>query len=244
MSESVPTEPVPSARARLKRLAKRGAYDRATVHAVLDASVVCHIAYVLDGQPYCTPTAYWREGDRLYWHGSSVSRMLQGQGAGIPVCLTTTHIDGLVLARSGFNCSMNYRSVMVFGTASKVEDEAHKLEALDAYVERLFPGRVAEMRRPTVKEVRATTLISMEIEEASVKIRSGPPHDDDGDLDAGIWAGVIPITETIGALQPCPLLPAGIAPGATTDPYAPGRHFDDILRANVGGAVAPADAGE
>jgi nitroimidazol reductase NimA-like FMN-containing flavoprotein (pyridoxamine 5'-phosphate oxidase superfamily) len=237
-------EIVPSARARLKRLAKRGAYDRATVHAVLDASVVCHIAYVLDGQPYCTPTAYWREGDRLYWHGSSVSRMLQGQGTGLPVCLTATHIDGLVLARSGFNCSMNYRAVMVFGTASKVEDEAHKREALDAYVERLFPGRVAEMRRPTDKEVRATSLISMEIEEASVKIRSGPPHDDEDDLAAGIWAGVIPIAETIGALRPCPLLPAGIAPGAGTDPYAPGRSFDEILRANVGGGVAPAEAGE
>jgi hypothetical protein len=235
---------VPSARARLKRLAKRGAYDRATVHAVLDASVVCHIAYVLNGQPYCTPTAYWRDGDRLYWHGSSVSRMLQGQGAGLPVCLTATHIDGLVLARSGFNCSMNYRSVMVFGTASKVEDEAHKREALDAYVERLFPGRVPEMRRPTDKEVRATTLIAMEIEEASVKIRSGPPHDDEEDLAAGIWAGVIPIAETIGALQPCPLLPDGIAPGPGTEPYARDARFDEILRANVRGGLAPIEAGE
>ena len=234
----------PSARARLKRLAKRGAYDRATVHAVLDAGVVCHIAYVLDGQPYCTPTAYWREGDRLYWHGSSVSRMLQGQGGGLPVCLTATHIDGLVLARSGFNCSMNYRSVMVFGTAAKVEGEAHKRAALDAYVERLFPGRVAAMRLPTDKEVRATSLISMAIEEASVKIRSGPPHDDEEDLAAGIWAGVIPIAGTIGALQPCPLLPEGIAPGAGTGRYAEGARFDDILRANVGGAAVPAEAGE
>lgn len=224
---------VPTARSKLKRLAKRGAYDRATVHAVLDASVICHIAYIIDGQPYCTPTAYWREGDHLYWHGSSVSRMLGAQAGGIPVCLAATQIDGLVLARSGFNCSMNYRSVMVFGLASKVEDGAHKRAALDAYVERLFPGRVAEMRHPTDKEVHATTLISMPIEEASVKIRTGEPHDDDEDLAAGIWAGVIPITQTIGAFEPCPLLPAGIRPGAGTSPYVAGRRFDEILSDNA-----------
>ena len=144
---------------RLRRAPKRAHYDRETVHAVLDAGLICHVSYVIDEQPYVTPTAYWRRGDRLYWHGSSASRMLRHLKQDVPVCVTVTHFDGFVLARSGFHHSINYRSVMAFGTAAAVTGEAEKLAALEAFSERITPGRWPELRAPTKQEVKATTVV-------------------------------------------------------------------------------------
>lgn len=216
-------------RNKVKRIRKRGYYDRETVYTILDAGVLCHLSYVIDGQPYCTPTAFWRQDDRLYWHGSVASRMLKQQSGGIAVCCTVSLLDGLVLARSGFHCSMNYRAVMAFGTAYKVDDPEYKHQALDAFIERLFPGRVAEMRLPTRKELNATTLMTMEIEQASAKIRTGPPVDDEEDYAAEIWAGVIPIQQTIGELQNCPRLDPAISPSNSIHAYQFEQMFDQIL---------------
>jgi nitroimidazol reductase NimA-like FMN-containing flavoprotein (pyridoxamine 5'-phosphate oxidase superfamily) len=195
----------PTAKTRVKRLPKRGHYDRATVHAVLDAGVVCHVGYAIDGQPYVTPTSYWRNGDRLYWHGSSASRMLRHLKQGVPVCLTVTHIDGFVLARSGFHHSVNYRSVMALGTAHLVPDEA-KLEVLEEFVERLFPGRWPELRPPTRQEIKATTVLWMDLDEVSAKIRTGPPVDDEEDYALPVWAGVLPLITTSCRPLPDPRL--------------------------------------
>lgn len=194
---------------RLRRKPERGRYDRDTINAILDAGVVCHVGYVIDGQPYVTPTCYWREGDHVYWHGSHASRMLK-QAAGRPVCLTVTHLDGLVVARSGFHHSINYRSVMIFGRPKAVEDEAHKLRALEAFVERVYPGRWRELRPATRKELKATTVLSMPIGEASAKIRTGPPVDDEADYALPVWAGVVPVRLTRGAPEPDPRLSAGV----------------------------------
>src|SRR5262249_46974368 len=158
--------------------------------------------YVIDGQPFVTPTGYWREGDRLYWHGSSASRMLRSQSQGLPVCLTVTHFDGLVLARSGFHHSVNYRSVMAFGRASKIEDPVEKEAAANAYVERIYPRRNRQLRPIDQQELKATTVRGMTIEEASAKVRTGPPVDDEPDYDLPVWAGVIPIRQVFGSAIP------------------------------------------
>lgn len=200
----------PTARSKAKRLYKRAAYDHETIHAVLDAGLVCHVGYVIDGQPYVTPSCYWREGETLYWHGSSASRMLRAVKQGIPVCLTVTHFDGLVLARSGFHSSINYRCVMAFGTARAVTDKAAKTAALEAFVERLTPGRWATLRPMTDKELKATTVVSMEIEEASAKLRDGQPEDDEEDYALDIWAGVVPVRQSVGKPQPDPRLKGGV----------------------------------
>jgi uncharacterized protein len=197
-------------RTRLRRLPKRAHYDRATVHAVLDAGLICHVGYVIDGQPYVTPTCYWRHGERLYWHGSSASRMLRRLREGIPACVTVTHIDGLVLARSGFHHSINYRSIMALGTARAVADE-DKLAALEEFVEHLLPGRWAELRPPTGQEVKATTVLWMELDEVSAKLRTGPPVDDEEDYGLPIWAGVVPLATTVGAPEPDPRLLRGLS---------------------------------
>jgi uncharacterized protein len=196
---------------RVRRLHERGYYDRETVHRILDAGFICHVGYLIDDQPYVTPTSYWREGERLYWHGSSASRMLRTVAKGIKVCLTVTHVDGLVIARSGFHHSINYRAVMAFGTAEKVEDDAHKLAALEAFVERLFPGRWATLRPVTPQELKATTVLSMPLDEVSAKIRVGPPKDDEEDYALPIWAGVLPLTLTPGVPEADPLNLAGLA---------------------------------
>jgi len=177
----------------VKRLPKRGHYDRATIHAILDAGFVCHVGYAIGGQPYVTPTAYWREGDAVYWHGSSASRMLRTLETGADCCLTVTHLDGLVLARSAFRHSLNYRSVMLFGKPRKVEDAADKLAKLEAFVERLYPGRWRELRPVSAKELKLTTVLGMDIDEASAKLRTGGPVDDEPDYALPIWAGVIPV---------------------------------------------------
>jgi nitroimidazol reductase NimA-like FMN-containing flavoprotein (pyridoxamine 5'-phosphate oxidase superfamily) len=190
---------VPSARSKVKRLPKRAHYDRATVYAVLDAGFICHVGYAIDGQPYVTPTTYWREGDTVYWHGSSASRMLRALETGAECCLTVTHLDGLVLARSAFHHSLNFRSAMLFGKAHKIEAAAEKLARLEAFVERLYPGRWPELRPVNAKELKATTVLGMHMDEASAKVRVGGPVDDEPDYALPIWAGVIPVHSATGA---------------------------------------------
>jgi len=206
----------PTLKTRVRRLPKRGHYDRPTVHAVLDAGVICHVGYAIDSQPYVTPTSYWREGDRLYWHGSSASRMLRHLKQGVPACVTVTHVDGFVLARSGFHHSINYRSVMAFGTAQLVP-EADKLAVLENFVERLFPGRWLELRPPTRQELKATTVLWMDLDEVSAKIRTGPPVDDEEDYALPVWAGVLPLRATAGLPEPDPRLAPGIDAPAYLD---------------------------
>lgn len=196
----------------VKRRQERRFYDRASVHALLDAAVMCHVSYVIDGQPYCTPTLFWREGDRLYWHGSNSSRMLRNLSEGEPTCLTVTHLDSLVLARCGFNHSADYRSVMAFGHARLVEDPIEKRRALVMVVDRLFPGRTAQLRQSTQQEINATSVITMVIERASAKIRNKGVADDDEDYALPIYAERLPIGMVLGAPEPCPRLQSGLSP--------------------------------
>jgi uncharacterized protein len=189
----------PTKRTRVKRLPKRGHYDRATVHAILDAAVVAHVGYVIGGEPYVTPTAFWRKGDRVYWHGSSASRMLETIEGGSPVCFTVSLLDGFVMARSGFHHSINYRAVMAFGLAHKLTDEKDKLQALEDFSERLFPGRWAGLRPANKQEIKATTVLAMDLKECSAKVRTGPPIDDDEDYALPIWAGVVPVRLVVDA---------------------------------------------
>lgn len=207
-------------RTRLRRAAKRGHYDRETVHAILDAGFVCHVGYVIDGQPYVTPTAYWREGDYVYWHGSSASRMLRRLGEGVPVCFTVALLDGLVLARSGFHSSINYRSVIAYGTAEPVRGKAAKLAALEAFTERTTPGRWAELRPATDQELKATTVMRLELTEAVAKVAEGPPEDDAPDYNLDVWAGVVPLRRVIGEPEPDPELKPGIEPPDYLDDIA------------------------
>ncbi len=200
----------PTARTRVRRRHDRGRYDRETVYAILDAALLCHVGYVIDGLPYVTPTLFWREGDALYWHGSSASRMLRQQSAGIPVCVTVSHVDGLVLARSGFHHSLNYRAVMAFGNAAVVADDEVKTAALNAFVDRLYPGRNERIRPILPQELKGTTLMSMVIDEVSAKVRAGGPIDDEGDYTLDCWAGVIPVETRVGAAVPDERLKAGV----------------------------------
>jgi nitroimidazol reductase NimA-like FMN-containing flavoprotein (pyridoxamine 5'-phosphate oxidase superfamily) len=201
----------PTEKTRVRRLPKRAHYDVETVYAILDAGFICHVGYVIDRQPYVTPTAYWREGDHVYWHGSHASRMLDRAPAH-PVCLTVTHLDALVVARSGFHHSINYRSAMIFGTPSRVDDEDAKRRAMERFVERIYPGRWSGLRPVTRKELKATTVLSMPIEEASAKIRIGGPIDDEPDYALPIWAGIVPIQLVHGMPVADERLRTGIAP--------------------------------
>ena len=209
MTDPPPDGYTPSEKSRVRRLPDRARYDAATIHSILDAGFVCHVGYVIRGEPLVTPTAYWREGDHVYWHGSHASRML-GEAAGHSVCLTVTHVDGLVIARSAFHHSLNYRSVMLFGRPARVEEEADKLAAMQRFVERMYPGQWSGLRPLTRNELRATTVLHMKIDEASAKIRTGPPKDDEDDYALPIWAGVVPIERVHGVPQPDPRLKAGI----------------------------------
>ena len=179
-------------RTRVRRLPIRGHYDRATIDAILDEALYCHLSFVVDGQPYVIPTLHARAGDLLYIHGSSASRMLRNAATGAPMCATVTLLDGLVLAKSVFNHSMNYRSVVVLGEATQLADEA-KLEALHLFTERVAPGRWDEARQPTPTELKATTILTLPLNEASAKVRSGPPEDEPEDIDLPVWSGVVPI---------------------------------------------------
>ena len=181
-----------------RRSHERGRYDRATVHAILDAGLLCHVGYVIDGQPYVTPTAYWRRDDRVYWHGSSASRMLRHLKSRPRVCFTVALMDGLVLARSGFHTSVNYRSVMAFGTAELIEDADAKLAALEDMMERIVPGRWPDLAPPSAQELKATTVVSLQLEEVVAKVRDGGAIDDPKDLALDVWAGVVPTTTALG----------------------------------------------
>ena len=187
----------PTPRARARRLHENAAYDRASIDAILDAMPVAHVGYVLEGCPVVTPTLQWREGDRVFWHGSSASRALR-QGKGREVCINVTIVDGYVLGRSGFNHSVNSRSVTLFGTAELVPEE-EKARHLTGLIEGLWPGRAAMLRPMLPQEVKATVLLSLPIHEASAKIRSGPPEDEPDDYALPIWAGVIPVTQGVSA---------------------------------------------
>lgn len=219
----------PTRRSKVKRLHERGRYDEESVFAILDAGLVAHIGYVIDGQPYVTPTAYWRRGRQLYWHGSSASRMLRTQKEGIPVCVTVSLLDGLVVARSGFHHSINYRAVMAFGRARIIEDAKEKEAELDHFIERIYPGRVATLRPVNQQELKATTLLAMEIEEASAKIRTGEPKDDAEDYALDIWAGLIPIRQMVGAVENDPRLKPGIAVPEHLHRFKDGARFDALL---------------
>jgi hypothetical protein len=190
----------PSERTRFRRLPARGSYERAAVYAILDAAISCSVGYLIDGRPYVTPTAHWRDGDRVYWHGSAASRFLQ-QVVGHEVCLSVHLIDGLVLARSGFDHSMNYRSVTLFGRPEAVAEDA-KRAALDALIEKLVPGRAAELRAPTEHELKATTVLAMTIDEASAKVRAHGVSDKPEDLDAPVWAGILAVETRLRELLP------------------------------------------
>jgi uncharacterized protein len=181
-----------SERVRVKRLHERGAYDKETINAILDAWPICHVGYVLNGMPYVTPTLQWREDDEVFWHGSSASRMLE-TCEDADVCLTVTIVDGFVMARSAFHHSANYRSVMMMGKARKVSDPREKEQRLKNFVNGLYPGRWELLRPATAQELKATTVLAMPITEASAKARKGPPIDDEEDYALLIWAGVIPV---------------------------------------------------
>ncbi len=194
-------------RTRLGRRPERGHYDRATVHGILDEALYCHLAVAPDGQPVAIPTIHVRVGETLYLHGSPASRSLRALERGVPVCVTVTLVDGLVLARSAFHHSMNYRCVMVFGRAHRVRDPAEKRRALEALVEHVVPGRGRDARAPDERELRFTRLLALPLAEASAKVRSGPPLDDPEDLALPIWAGEIPLALVPGPPRPDPALP-------------------------------------
>lgn len=202
----------PSQRTRVGRMPKRGHYDRATIDAIIDEAIVGHLGFVLDGQPFVVPTLIARVGAHVYVHGSAAARSLKALAGGIPACLTVTHVDGLVLARSIFNHSVNYRSVLVLGTAEAVTEKAEKLAALTAFSEAILPGRWNEVRPPTAKELKATTILRLPLTEASAKVRTGPPGDDEPDYALPVWAGVIPTALVRGTPVPDPKLAFDVAP--------------------------------
>jgi nitroimidazol reductase NimA-like FMN-containing flavoprotein (pyridoxamine 5'-phosphate oxidase superfamily) len=212
----MPQPSAPSARTRLVREADRAVYDRAAAYKILDEGFICHVGFVADGQPFVIPTGYSRVGDNFYFHGSAASRMLRRVDEGVPVCVTVTLLDGLVLARSIFNHSMNYRSVVILGTAHAVTDPQEKLEALRLLSEHIIPGRWAESRQPNEKELKATSILKLPIEEFSAKVRQGPVIDDEEDYAFETWAGVVPLNLVAGE----PLDDARLMPGLKAPEYA------------------------
>jgi uncharacterized protein len=219
----------PTPRTRIRRHPERAHYDRESVFAILDAALMCHIGYIIDGLPYVTPTLFWREGERLYWHGSSASRMLRTQAKGIAACLTVSHVDALILGRCAFRHSLNYRAVMAFGTAEIVDDATEKEAGLNAFIERLYPGRTGIMRGILPQELKATTLMGMTIESASAKIRSGGPLDLEQDYAADCWAGTVPIAQVMGAPIPDPIVLPRAEPEPEIGHFAQGAIFDRVL---------------
>ena len=205
MDEILPTD-----RTTVRRLPARGSYDRALIHSILDEAPVCHVGFVVNGRPFVIPTLHVRVGDRLYMHGSPGSRMLKAMAGGVEVCVNVTVVNGLVLARSAFHHSMNYRSVVVLGTAQAVDDPDEKTRVLHALSEHLVPGRWRDVRGPAPGELKATSVLSLPIDEASAKVRTGPPVDDEEDYALPAWAGVVPLSLKAGEPVPCPRLSPGI----------------------------------
>jgi nitroimidazol reductase NimA-like FMN-containing flavoprotein (pyridoxamine 5'-phosphate oxidase superfamily) len=206
----------PTTRTRLVREPDRAVYDREAAYRILDEAFLCHVGFVADGQPFVIPTSYGRKDDSLYIHGSAASRMLRNLKDGLPVCVTVTLLEGLVLARSIFNHSMNYRSVVVLGKATLVDDSQEKLEALRLLSEHVIPGRWADSRQPNERELKATSVLRLPIEEFSAKVRLGPPVDDEEDYAFPTWAGVVPLEMRTGA----PIDDARLLPGQTAPEYA------------------------
>jgi len=206
-------------RTQLRRLPNRGSHDLETVCKILDAGFLAHVGFNMNGQPFVIPTLYGREGEALYLHGSAASRMLRELDSGIPACVNVTLVDGLVLARSAFHHSMNYRSVVAFGTARKINDPEQKTEALRVISEHLIRGRWDDVRVPSEKELKATSVLEFTMEEASAKVRTGPPLDDEEDYALPMWAGVLPLTVTPGI----PIPDSRLAQGAAVPGYV--RHY-------------------
>lgn len=201
---------LPTPRTRLTRLPARGRYDRETIDAILDEAFVCHLAFRVGDQSYAIPTGYARSGDQIVIHGSAASRMIRTLEGGVDLCATVTLVDGLVLARSAFHHSINYRSVVILGRARSVSDPAEKLQALRALTNHIVPGRWEEVRTPTAQELKATTVLAMALDEASAKIRTGPPSDDAEDIGLHVWAGVVPLTTIPGEPIAADSLPQGV----------------------------------
>lgn len=210
----------PTPRTQVKRLPKRGAYDRETVFKILDQAFVCHVGFVVDGQPYVIPTNFGRNGETLYLHGSAASRMLRTLSEGVPVCVTVTLTDGLVLARSAFHHSVNYRSVVVLGTARLVENPKEKMEVLRLFTEHIMKGRWDEIRWPTEQEMKATTVLALPLEEVSAKVRTGGPVDDEEDYALPVWAGVLPLR----VVPAEPVADARLKPGTEIPQYLKSYH--------------------
>ena len=208
----------PTPRTRVVREAHRGVYDRDTAYRILDEGFLCHVGFIADGQPFVIPTSYGRKDASLYIHGSAASRMLRQMKGGVPVCVTVTLLDGLVLARSVFNHSMNYRSVVVLGKATLVDDAEEKIEALRLLSEHILPGRWADARQPNERELKQTSVLRVPIEEFSAKVRVGPPIDDEEDYSFPIWAGVVPLEMTAGT----PIDDLRVLPNRTVPEYARG----------------------
>ena len=200
----------PSARTRVVREPQRAVYDRDAINQILDEAFICHVGFVIDGQPFVIPTSYGRAGDNLYIHGSAASRMLRQISQPTPVCVTVTLLDGLVLARSVFNHSMNYRSVVVLGKAQLIDDPAEKLAALRALSEHILPGRWEQARQPNEQELKATSVLRLSLAECSAKVRTGPPIDDAEDMNFPVWAGVLPLDVVPGTPIPDAALAAEI----------------------------------
>jgi nitroimidazol reductase NimA-like FMN-containing flavoprotein (pyridoxamine 5'-phosphate oxidase superfamily) len=210
-----------TSRTRIRRLPKRGSYDKAAVHAILDQGFICHVGFAVDAQPYVIPTIYARDDATLFVHGSAVSRMLRTLTQGVPVCITVTLLDGLVLARSVFHHSLNYRSVVMIGNARLVDDADQKLRALHLITNHVVPARWEEARTPSELELRQTSVLALPLEEVSAKIRSGPPIDDDEDYGLPIWAGVVPVETRLGT----PIDDGRLLPGVADIDLARIRRF-------------------
>lgn len=220
----------PTDRTRVRRKAERGDYDRATVNAILDAGLICHVGFALDGRPWVFPTAYARVGEEVYLHGATGNFGLRSLADGAEACVTVTIVDGLVVARSAFHNSINYRSVMLFGPAHKVDDASEKESAVMAIVEHLLPGRGADTRPPTPEELRSTLVVRIALTEASAKVRTGPPIDDEEDLALPHWAGVLPLSLLPAEPIPDPTAATGASAADTNGASAPDYLRDWIAR--------------
>ena len=214
------TQNTQTVRTTVRRLPERGKYDSATINAILDEGFICHMGFAVDSQPFVIPTSYARLGEKLYIHGSSASRMLRTLSGGVNVCVTVTLTDGLVLARSAFHHSVNYRSVVVLGKATPVEEPQEKMVALEAFTEHIVPGRWKEIRWPNDIEMKATSVLVLPLNEASAKVRTGPPKDDEEDYAMPIWAGVLPLSVVPGAPLDDPRVLPGIDPPANIRNYS------------------------
>ncbi len=202
----------PTDRTTVRRLPKRGVYDKSEVYAILDEGFICHVGFAIDGQPYVIPTGYARLKDEIFLHGSAASRMLRSLGDGLDVCVTVTLVDGFVLSRSAFHHSMNYRSVVILGRARVLADPAEKIIAMRAFTNHILPGRWEEVRQPSDQELKSTLVLALPLEEVSAKVRKGPPIEDEGDIPRPTWAGVVPLRGQLGEPIPMDDLPAGVPP--------------------------------